>query len=113
MEKSFENTGDDIESIKRFEQMLQNDSCEYLEVNTYCHIIQYYHQYGQFDKALKASEIGLEQHPFSLELKLLLTNSLLELGNFNDALEKINEILCFQHPTPQSTAIDHFSQVRS
>lgn len=96
MEKSFENTDDHTESIKRFEQMVQNDYCEYLEVHTYCHIIQYYHQYGQFEKALKACNIGLEQHPFSLELKLLLTNSLLESGNFHDALGKIDEILIIQ-----------------
>ena len=104
MEKSFENTGDELESVKRFEQMIQNDCPEYLEVSIYINIISHYQHEKKLDKAQNACELGLELHPFSLELKLLYSTVLLESGKFELSLEIIEEIL-----TIQPTDIEYLS----
>ena len=104
MEKSFENTGDELASIKRFEQMIQNDCPEYLEVSIYLDIISHYQHNKELEKAQKASETGLHHHPFSLELKFLLSTVLLESGKFQQALDTIEQIL-----TIQPTDIEYLS----
>jgi tetratricopeptide (TPR) repeat protein len=104
LEKSFENTGDELESIKRFEQMMENNCPEYLEVAIYLNVISHYQQERKFDQAQKACELGLELHPFSLELKLLYSTVLLESGQFEISLKVIEEIL-----TIQPTDIEYLS----
>jgi tetratricopeptide (TPR) repeat protein len=76
--------------------MVQNDSHEYLEVGIYINIISHYQSKGNLDNAIRASEIGLGLHPFSLELKLLYSNVLLESGSFELSLAIIEEILIIQ-----------------
>ncbi len=96
MEKNFENTDENLEAVKRFEQMIREDRSEYLEYSSYINIIQYYQRKRKFKKAQNACELGLAQHPFSLEIKLLFSTICLESGQFELGLEKIDEIITIQ-----------------
>ena len=96
MEKNFENTDENLEAVKRFEQMIKDGGSEYLDYAIFLNIIQYYQRKRKFKKAIKACELGLEQHPFSLEVKFLFSTICLESGEFELGLEKINEILTIQ-----------------
>lgn len=96
MEKSFDNTGNEKESISRYERMVSDNSLPYLEVSFFQNIIQQYQSKNKTKEAISACKQGLEFHPFSLELKLLLSISLLESGNFQQSLVVIDEILLIQ-----------------
>jgi tetratricopeptide (TPR) repeat protein len=76
--------------------MLAVDTYEYLELNIFDTIIQYFFKSGKIDLAVKTAEIGLKQHPFSLEMKLWLANALMERGDFSSSLNYIEEILLLQ-----------------
>jgi tetratricopeptide (TPR) repeat protein len=96
LEKNFENTGNEMESIKDYEQMVQDNSLSYLEVSSYKNIIQQYQSKGALTNAINACKQGMELHPFSLELKFLLSTLLLESGSFQLALDTIEQILLIQ-----------------
>ena len=96
MEKSFDNTENEKESISRYERMVSDNSLPYLEVSFFQNIIQQYQNKNKTKEAISACKQGLEFHPFSLELKLLLSISLLELGEFHKSLKVVEEILLIQ-----------------
>jgi len=96
LEQYYEYTGDEKETVKRFEKMMADGDAGYLELSVFDIVIQYYIRKGKIDLAVKTGRLALEQHPLSLEAKLWLANALFEHGDFDEALEYINEILLLQ-----------------
>ena len=58
-------------SISKFESMLKTDDVYFFDAEDFEEIIHHYLNNGKISLGKKAIQIGLEQHPNSLELKLL------------------------------------------
>jgi len=61
MEQEFEEREGDIkESIRRFEQMLDQQQSQFFDLDVYEQMVEHYLNQGDLDKAFKAAESGLE-----------------------------------------------------
>jgi len=76
-------------SLSKFESMLKTNSVYFFDSTEFEDIIHHYLDVGRQSLADKAIRLGLEQHPTSISLKLLLA----ELLIFDDKLEKATKIL--------------------
>ena len=56
--------------ISDYEKQLRDESVAFMPVESFEKISDYYLDRNKQSKALKACNIGIEQHPFSTELKL-------------------------------------------
>ncbi|SFU43664.1 Tetratricopeptide repeat-containing protein [Pustulibacterium marinum] len=75
--------------IAKFESMLKTNTVFFFDSTDFEHIITYYLDEGKVAKAKKATQIGLEQHPTSSELKLLEVEILI----FENKLDKAEALL--------------------
>ena len=68
----FENFDDaDVKAtVERFEGMLKSRETVFFDEETFEQISEYYILAGQWDMAMKACSMGLEQYPYSLDLLL-------------------------------------------
>ena len=57
--------------ITKFESMLKTDDVYFFDAEDFEDIIHHYLNNGKISLAKKAIKIGLQQHPESMELKLL------------------------------------------
>lgn len=96
METYPENKGNDKSELARFEEMIQNNEVFYFDVDTYEDIISQYTSKNQFAKALKVTEVGLEQHPYSCELYFSKAQLHAELGESLKSLKAIEVAERFQ-----------------
>lgn len=76
-------------SISKFESMLKTDDVYFFDAEDFEEIIHYYLNNGKISLGKKAIQIGLEQHPNSLELKLLRV----EVLTFEDKYEAAEMLL--------------------
>jgi tetratricopeptide (TPR) repeat protein len=76
-------------SLSKFESMLKTNSVFFFDATEFEGIIHYYLDIGRPSLADKAIKLGLEQHPSSISLKLLLA----EFHIFNNNFEKARVIL--------------------
>ena len=92
----FENNWDEEkELVQRFENSLKSNLDLYFEEEELEDIIRFYFEQQKFKKAYKASQIALLRFPFSIEIKLLMAQSLIfneELEEGLDLLENINNL---------------------
>lgn len=92
----FENNWEEEkELVQRFENSLKSNLDLYFEEEELEDIIRFYFEGQKFKKAYKASKIALEKFPFSIEIKLLMAQSLIfndELEEGLDLLENINNL---------------------
>jgi tetratricopeptide (TPR) repeat protein len=73
MNESQENAPDyqnEDQTVRRFEQMLKNDEFYFFDVDEFEDLIDHYLESGDPKQALKAAEIGCDQHPSSFTLLL-------------------------------------------
>ncbi len=93
----FEEKNDDfsIDKVVLFEQMMENDSYSFLDIEDFESIISYYLDVELNDKARKAVDVGLEQHPSNLSLSLLLSDMLSVKQQYSKAIDVLNKILPF------------------
>ncbi|MGW9686860.1 tetratricopeptide repeat protein [Flagellimonas sp. 2504JD1-5] len=103
-------------SISKFESMLKTDDVYFFDAEDFEEIIHYYLNNGKVSLGKKAIQIGLEQHPNSLELKLLRVEVLVfedkyeEAGKLLDQLQTIashNEEIFIQRANIQSKQDNH------
>ena len=87
MEEFFEN-----ELIRKFEEMVENNDELYFETEEYEDIIIYYLEMGDISFAEMATNYALKLHPNSLELKIKKFEVLLELENYTQAKELMQEL---------------------
>lgn len=76
-------------SISKFESMLKTDDVYFFDAEDFEEIIHHYLNNGKISLGKKAIQIGLEQHPNSLELKLLQV----EVLTFEDKYEAAERLL--------------------
>lgn len=75
--------------VKRFESMLKTDDIYFFDSEDFQEIIAYYIDIGKIPIAKKAIEMGINQHPDSIDIKLLHTEILI----FENKLETAEKIL--------------------
>ncbi|MEM9868487.1 MAG: tetratricopeptide repeat protein [Bacteroidota bacterium] len=76
-------------SIHKFESMLKTDDVYFFDAEDFEDIIHHYLNSGKMALGKKAIQIGLEQHPNALELKLLQVEVLV----FEDKFERAEKLL--------------------
>ncbi|WP_437396778.1 tetratricopeptide repeat protein [Flagellimonas lutimaris] len=79
-------------SISKFESMLKTDDVYFFDAEDFEEIIHYYLNNGKISLGKKAIQIGLEQHPNSMELKLLQVEVLAFEDKFDAAETLLDEI---------------------
>lgn len=87
MEEFFEN-----ELAQRFEDMIENNDEIYFDSEEIEDIIIYYLELGDFSYAEMAVNYGLKLHPNSIEIKVKKLEVLLELEQYKQAKELIDEL---------------------
>ncbi|TXN35147.1 tetratricopeptide repeat protein [Flagellimonas hymeniacidonis] len=80
------------ESISKFESMLKTDDVYFFDSEDFEEIIHHYLNNGKVSLGKKAIQIGLEQHPNSLELKLLRVEVLVFEDRYEDAEKILDEL---------------------
>src|SRR5690606_11099142 len=83
------NCDNEKELVQRFENSLKSNLDLYFEAEQLEDTIRFYFEQQQVTKAYKASKIAFEKFLFSVEIKLLMAQSLI----FNDELEDGLELL--------------------
>ncbi len=79
-------------SLSRFESMLKTNDVYFFDATEFEEIVQHYLNIGKHTLAKKAIQLGLDQHPHSIALKLLKVEVFIFEDNFEDAVKLINEI---------------------
>ena len=79
-------------SISKFESMLKTDDVYFFDAEDFEEIIHHYLNNGKISLGKKAIQIGLEQHPNSMELKLLQVEVLAFEDKFEAAETLLDEI---------------------
>ncbi|MCK0160219.1 tetratricopeptide repeat protein [Allomuricauda sp. F6463D] len=79
-------------SINKFESMLKTDDVYFFDAEDFEEIVHYYLNNGKVSLGKKAIQIGLEQHPNSMELKLLQVEVLAFEDKFDAAETLLDEI---------------------
>ncbi|WP_339655061.1 tetratricopeptide repeat protein [uncultured Maribacter sp.] len=75
--------------ITKFESMLKTDDVYFFDAEDFEDIVHHYLNHGKISLAKKGIKIGLQQHPGSIELKLLLV----EVMVFENQTEKAEALL--------------------
>lgn len=75
--------------IAKFESMLKTDDVYFFDAEDFEDIIHHYLNHGKISLAKKGIKIGLQQHPASIELKLLQVEILV----FENQMEKADALL--------------------
>ncbi len=92
---ALDSNGNADKSISKFESMLKTDDVYFFDAEDFEDIIHYYLNNGKIALGKKAIQIGLEQHPNALELKLLHVEVLVFEDNFDAAEHMLNELQDF------------------
>ena len=95
MEEFFEN-----ELVKKLEEMIENNEEFYFETEEFEEIIIYYLEIGDISYAEMATNYALKIHPNSIELKTKKFEVLLELENYTQAKELMEEL---KEPSMENT----------
>ncbi len=78
--------------IAKFESMLKTDDVYFFDAEDFEDIIHHYLNHGKIALAKKAIKIGLQQHPVSIELKLLNVEVLVFENNLDVAEQMLDEL---------------------
>lgn len=79
-------------ALTKFESMLKTNNVYFFDSTEFEDIIQYYLDSGRQSLACKAIKLGLDQHPTSINLKLLLAELYVYEDKFEEAERILNEI---------------------
>ena len=79
-------------SVSKFESMLQKNHIFFFDVDEFEEIIEYYLELGKMSKAKHALQIGLNQHPSAISLKLLQVEVMIFEDELQQALEILNHL---------------------
>ncbi|MFA9391785.1 MAG: tetratricopeptide repeat protein [Prolixibacteraceae bacterium] len=80
-------------ALQRYEEMLRKGLSMYFDVFQLEYIIDNFLEDGKIYQALQVVEMGMNQHPTSLALKIKKANILLNLGEVSNSLELTNELV--------------------
>lgn len=79
-------------ALTKFESMLKTNSVYFFDSTEFEEIIHYYLDSGRNSLANKAIKLGLEQHPTSINLKLLLAETFIYEDQLDAAEKLLNEL---------------------
>ena len=86
------NENNNEDSVLKFESMLKTDDVYFFDADDFEGIIHHYLNIGKVSLGKKAIQIGLQQHPHSVELKLLQVEVLVFEDNFKQAELLLDEL---------------------
>ena len=81
------------EALQRYEEMLRKGVKSYFDVFQIEQIAERFVEEGKVDPALQIIEMGMEQHPTSIALKIRMVNILFNLGEIAQSLKLADELL--------------------
>jgi tetratricopeptide (TPR) repeat protein len=90
-----------VEAIQRYEEMLKTGEMYYFDVFQIEHIIDSYIEEGKLYPSLKVVELGLEQHPASMNILIKKAGILFNLGETASALALIDNLLLIEDTNPE------------
>ena len=90
-----------VASAKKFEAMIAKNDDVYFDEETFENLTEYFLTHGKNDLAEKACSLGLQKYPYSLELLLNSVQLKMNEGNFDQALELINDVRVFFPSDPE------------
>lgn len=79
-------------TIREFEQMLALNKTKYFDAAQFEEMFDYYLRRNKVRKAEKTLEFGLEQHPYSVELKMRQCQLLIRRNLYGKALDLLDEL---------------------
>lgn len=79
-------------SLSKFESMLKTNDVYFFDATEFEHIIQHYLEIGKHSLARKAVQLGTEQHPTSITLKLLQVELLIFEDKLKEAVVLLSQI---------------------
>ena len=91
MELSPSNESQNI-SLNKFESMLKTNNVFFFDSNEFENIIHHYLEIGKIALAKKAINLGLDQHPWSVNLRLFKVEILIFENDFNAAERLLNSL---------------------
>ena len=97
MQEFDEKQPDRRENVLRFERMLKNQERSFLDLDVYEQVVEHYIDAGNWDRALEACNLGLDNFPYSLELLLDKGHLLAQNSKFEEAMEIMDRVSLF-HP---------------
>jgi len=94
MEEEYENIDKEEykEMLERCERMLKGKKQYYFDVHEFLNLIDIYFDENNFSTAEKIINVGLQQHPGSIEIKIKQIKLLIDNGNEKDALQLLKHI---------------------
>ena len=87
--------------VDKYEMMLGQHTSHFFDVDDFLDIISYYSEKSKYDKALKAIEMALKQHPFSSEVLLLKASVFFHQRHYKKAFQQLKEIEHLEHSNPE------------
>lgn len=91
--RNFHEEQEIFDALQRYEEMLRKGAHLYFDVFQIEYIIDSFLEDGKIFPALQAVEMGMNQHPDSIALKIKKANILLNLGEVTNSLELTNELV--------------------
>lgn len=88
-------------SVKRFERALENGNTLFLDMDVYEQILDYYHEIGDYQKALELCTMVQDLYSYSATVLADKAKVLSFLGRLDEALRCINEATFLQPTDPE------------
>lgn len=79
------------ELLQQFENLKNGLTNSFIEEDGFERIVEYYEDKEQFQKALEATEYGINQYPYSARLLLMKANLLIYLRKYHEALNILEQ----------------------
>lgn len=108
---NFQEDEDIFEVVQRYEEMLNTGENIYFDVFQLEHIIDNYIEDGKLYPALQVVDLGLKQHPSSINILSKKANILLNLGETATALSLVNNLLMIEETNPELFLLKGSSQL--
>ena len=90
------------ELIRKYEAFLKNKENHYFDEEVFIRIISYYINHEKYNQALKASDISLDQFPFSVDLTIEKADVLVKLDKSEEAIDLLEGTLNIQPNDPET-----------
>lgn len=75
-----------LQLVAQYEEMQRSDAHTFFELDTLEHIIEYYEDHFEFDKALDVIDLAANQHPYSATVLIKKAQLLIDRKDFEAAL---------------------------
>lgn len=84
-----------LQLVAQYEEMQRNDTTTFFDLDVLEHIIEYYEDHFEFDKALEVIDLAAEQHPFSATVLIKKAQLLIDRKDYETALLLLDKAQLF------------------